>query len=1211
MRQFALAGPRRSVAGLGPALLLGFVLLLGAACAGAPGAGPTPTATAPSSCDAWGTRTFFESASPQDVQLCLDAGADPDGPRDMYQGPPFHNAARATRHPAVIARLVAAGADVSVRDWREQTPLHWAAADNPLAGVAAALLEAGADPDARDLDGITPLHMAAIRSDNPEVVNHLVQAGADVNARGPFGLTPLHMAWAAPQPVEGPAVIRELLRLGADALARDDLGRIADPTHCDHWDTDTFARVAAPADFERCLAGGADVTLRDRQDNTVLHRATGNEDASVIALLLRAGTELEARNARGYTPLHSAIGNRNPAAVTALLDAGADIGANAGSYLGTPLLHAIFQISTLRPLNAATFAIIDLLLEAGADVNAVDEHGDAPLLKILRRGTVGTNTDQVLKLLEAGADPGARGSGQVTPLHMAARYANPVLVNALLDAGADPLVRDSRGSLPLHDAARSGDPEVIARLVRAGAEVNGRNAEGQSPLHLAVLGGPSNGTSAIEAYLTQQLGLSVQEEEPSPWRLRVATLLELGADPNLQDAEGDTPLHLAGQRSDTSLVSLLVDAGADVNARNGSGETPLAAARSHANEPVLRHLLDLGADAGAIAVTGGIEGPFCELDNLYFLQIAPAAVVSACLEAGFPVDERNWNGQTPLLWLVESGPSRRTSDKLAIFLGAGADPDARTRSGETALHHVAGGTASRYGAGWDGAAGLAAAAALLDAGADVNARDSRGETPLHRAARGTSRDTVSMETLLLEAGADVNARGNDGQTPLHLAAALDHTSVLSVLLEAGAEVNARSDAGHTPLHLAMQNARPAAVANLLEAGADPAARDRDGSRFDPDGCERWGTPSFFAFATVDVVADCLGAGADPQIPRQPRPATLPGVRVDGASPTGTTLHVAAVHARDPAVITALVQAGADVNARDDSGHTPLHEAARSGIATVVRALLEEGAEVDARPFRFDPWLSTGGLTPLHNATSNPDPEVAAALLEAGADLGSRGGWQNGTTLHHAARSGNAAVAALLLEAGAHVNARTHRGLTPLHEAARWSPDLLEVLLEAGADVHARGWYGVTHSVDGNLTPLHIATYANRDPEIVTMLLAAGADPNGEVPRADPSAGRSAAAMHGKPGSPLRFAAARDDNLGVVEALLRAGADLELTDADGRTVLHHAATRMPNAFPLLLGLGADPDARDAEGRTPMDYARENPLLQLLERVRNSTPPGNER
>ncbi len=182
-----------------------------------------PATPAPT-CDDWGTFVFFQSASPLDVQACLDAGADIDGPDDGFFGSPFHAAAGVTRHPEVIALMIEAGADVDARDWNGGTPLHSAATGNPHPGVVAALLDAGADPNARDLDEVTPLHMAARSNENPETVTALVEAGADPDARGPAGLTPLHMAWNELGSPHATGVVRDLLRLGADGLARNDRG---------------------------------------------------------------------------------------------------------------------------------------------------------------------------------------------------------------------------------------------------------------------------------------------------------------------------------------------------------------------------------------------------------------------------------------------------------------------------------------------------------------------------------------------------------------------------------------------------------------------------------------------------------------------------------------------------------------------------------------------------------------------------------------------------------------------------------------------------------------------------------------------------------------------------------------------------------------------------------------------------------------------------
>lgn len=215
------------------------------------------------------------------------------------------------------------------------------------------------------------------------------------------------------------------------------------------------------------------------------------------------------------SPLHKAAGyNENPAIIVLLLEAGADV--NARTYrFGTSALHDAAG-------NNKNAEIITTLIKAHADVNARDSiTGKTPL-----HYAAGTNLNPlvVTALVKAGADVNARDSNRVTPLHVAANYNNnPAMITSLIENGADINARDRGDSLPLEIAASiNKNPAIIMALVKGGADINERGTSG-TPLHSAL-------------HLDN---MTV-----------VRTLLEAGADPKARDFLGRTAFEIIQDNDD-------------------------------------------------------------------------------------------------------------------------------------------------------------------------------------------------------------------------------------------------------------------------------------------------------------------------------------------------------------------------------------------------------------------------------------------------------------------------------------------------------------------------------------------------------------------------------------------------------------------------------------------------------------------------------------
>ncbi len=431
----------------------------------------------------------------------------------------------------------------------------FADAKSPLADAAErkdgstikTLLADGADVNAAQADGMTALHWM-VYHDDFKAAEQLVKAGANVKAKNRYGVTALSLACTN----GNEKIVALLLDAGADPNAALPGGETA---------LLTAARTGKSGPVKALLDRGANVNAKERHGQTAIMWAAAEGHAEVVKLLIEAKAEFQEPLPSGFTPLLFACRAGHLETAKTLIAAGADVKAAMqpeksvakGVLRGTSAL--------ILAIENAHYELAVELLKAGADPND-QRSGYTPLhtLSWVRKPNRGDGED---------GDPSPMESGRMTSLQF---------IRELVKHGADVNLRlkrgksgrgqlNQRGATPFLMAADTADVPFMKLLVELGADPLVPNIDGATPIMAAAgIGTLAPGEEA-----------GTEEECLEA----VKYLLELGADINTLDKNGETAMHGAAYANYPKVVVLLDKYGSDIklwNRKNKYGWSPYSIA---------------------------------------------------------------------------------------------------------------------------------------------------------------------------------------------------------------------------------------------------------------------------------------------------------------------------------------------------------------------------------------------------------------------------------------------------------------------------------------------------------------------------------------------------------------------------------------------------------------------------------------------------------
>ena len=375
---------------------------------------------------------------------------------------------------------------------------------------------------------------------------------------------------------------------------------------------------------------------------------------------------------------------------------------------------------------------INVLLHSGANHHISGSKGDT----LLHYAVNGDCNKEVLQTIIAhDVNVNATNMSNITALGRSFRKENIDAINLLLNAGADPNIDLFDGNTCLHYAVRRfWRKEVIQTIINHGANVNATNWNNITALSRACK------KRNIEA---------------------INVLLNAGADPNIDDIDGNTCLQdaVSGGCS-KEVLQTIINHGADINAKNMENGTAFMIACWRGHTDAINVLLNAGADPNI----ADADGNTC---LHYAVKCCGKEVIQTIINCGANVTATSRNNITAL----SRACKKRNIEAINVLLNVGADPNIADADGNTCLHYAV------------KCCGKEVIQTIINCGANVNATSRNNITALSRACKKRNIEAINV---LLNVGADLSIVDADGDTCLHDAVSGDCSKeVLQAIISHG------------------------------------------------------------------------------------------------------------------------------------------------------------------------------------------------------------------------------------------------------------------------------------------------------------------------------------------------------------------------------------------------------------------------------------------